>query len=392
MPRDDEHERKQMAATLVLNDRMSAVGTLAAGVAHEINNPLASVMLNLEILAEELRVAQAGLSAESVREMSEVVGEARQGAERVRKIVSGLQTFSRTDGDRRVPLDVQAVLDLSVNLAFNELKHRARLVKEYSEVPQVEADEARLGQVFINLLTNAAYAIPEGQAERNEIRLVVKTAKSGEVIVEVRDTGRGIPESLLGRIFDPFFTTKGIGEATGLGLSICHGIVASFYGRMSVESVVGKGSTFRVILPAAALAEHPLSLPPPPRRSKLTRAAVLVVDDDVMVGQTIRRGLAREHDVTVVTSGKEALTLIEEGKRFDLILCDLMMPTMTGIDFYAEISSIAPEVLDRIVFITGGAFTPAARAFMDRVPNPRLEKPFTAHSLRALARRFASKP
>jgi CheY-like chemotaxis protein len=274
-------------------------------------------------------------------------------------------------------------------MAFHEIKHRARVVKDFGEIPPVAADEARLGQVFINLFVNAAQSIPEGQVDKNEIRIITKTDASGRAVVEVRDTGRGIPADILSHIFDPFFTTKVIGEGTGLGLSICHNIVTDLGGEIVAESETGKGTTFRVVLPSASLESEPrepkkevVASPPPAGR----RGQVLVVDDNPMIGRTLRRVLADEHDVTVLTDGQQALDLLLGGKWFDVILCDLMMPNVTGMDLYAELSCALPQIVDRIVFITGGAFTPAGRGFLDSVPNQRLEKPFAPQSLRALVR------
>ncbi len=381
--------KAEMEARLILSDRMSSVGTLAAGVGHEINNPLSYVMANLELIAEEIRGIAAASPSARLNEMEQMVGEARQGADRIRKIVKGLRTLSRADEERRALIDVHAVLDLSINMAFNEIRHRARLVKDYSALPPVEADEARLGQVFINLLVNAAHAIPEGHADANEIRLVTKTEGSDRAVIEVRDTGCGLLADVQKRIFDPFFTTKPIGEGTGLGLAICHGIVTSLGGEITVVSEVGRGSIFRVVLPAANLhsveeVRLPVSVRPRPGR----RCRVLIVDDDPMVGGALRRTL-RDHDVVSLLSGKEALDQLRAGERFDVIISDLMMPEMTGIQLHAEVLALLPEMAEKMVFITGGAFTPAARAFLDDVPNERLEKPFDTHNLRALIQRFA---
>jgi two-component system cell cycle sensor histidine kinase/response regulator CckA len=386
----DVTAHKQMQARVVIADRMASVGTLAAGVAHEINTPLAYVTANLDMVAEEIRSMGDECPPARLRELETMVDDARQGAERVRKIVRGLRAFSRTDEEHRVLLDVRAVLEMSINMAFNEIKHRARLVKDFGEVASVVADETRLGQVFINLLVNAAQAIPEGRADHNEVRIVTRMGPSGRVVVEVRDTGRGIPAGALGRIFEPFFTTKDIGQGTGLGLSICYGIVEGLGGEISAESVVGEGSTFRVALPSAPLepvaqrrAEPVATAGPAAKKGR-----VLVIDDDPTIGKALRRALQTENEVTVLTQGREAIDLVLGGERFDVILCDLMMPQMTGMDVHAELSRAAPELVDRIVFMTGGAFTPSAQRFLDTVPNQRFEKPFVTQSLRAMVRGF----
>jgi PAS domain S-box-containing protein len=245
----DLTERKQMQARLLLADRMAAVGTLAAGVAHEINNPLAFVLSNLSFLTEELQVLAREMPEGRLKEFEEVLREASDGAHRVRQIVRDLKTFSRVDEEAPTAVNLQGVLESAIMMARGELKPRARLVRDYTEVPMVEGGEGRLGQVFLNLLINAAQAIPAGVPERNEVRVGLRS--DGErVIVEVRDTGIGIPPAVRARIFDPFFTTKPVGLGTGLGLSICHGIVTSFGGDISVESEPGHGSVFRVSFPA----------------------------------------------------------------------------------------------------------------------------------------------
>ena len=384
----DVTERRQMQARMIINDRMASVGTLAAGVAHEINNPLAYVMANLDMMAEEIGALES--SNPRMREVEILLNEARHGAERARKIVRGLRAFSRADEEHRTPLDVRTVLDTAVNMTHNEIRHRARLVKDYGEVAPVEADETRLAQVFINLLVNAAQAIPEGHADRNEIRVVTRMDPLGRVVVEVRDTGCGIPADAIGRIFDPFFTTKDVGQGTGLGLAICHGIVAALGGTITVESEEEKGTSLRVELPSAnvepnEVKEKPVVASRPPS----TRPGhVLVIDDDPMIGKALRMVLDGEHVVTVMTDGKEALELLLGGQSFDVILCDLMMPQMTGMDIYDALSRALPQLLDRVVFLTGGAFTSGARAFLDAIPNQRVEKPFAPQNLRALVRAF----
>jgi PAS domain S-box-containing protein len=261
----DITERKAMQAQLVMSDRLAAVGTLAAGVAHEINNPLAFVLSNLSFLFRELQGVASELPPGRIAEMEEVLREAADGANRVRQIVRDLRTFSRGDDDEvATPVNVQSVLESAITMARGELRTRARIVREYSDVPLVEGNEGRFGQVFLNLLINAAQAIPQGRPDQHEVRLVLRPA-GDRVIVEVKDTGVGMSPDVRARIFDPFFTTKPVGEGTGLGLSICHGIVTGFGGEIIVESEEGQGSTFRVVLPVAQpprARETPLMLAP----------------------------------------------------------------------------------------------------------------------------------
>ncbi len=282
-------------------------------------------------------------------------------------------------------LDLREVLESAIRMTFHELRQKARLVKAYRPVPNVWADEGRLAQVFINLLVNAAQAIPAGDTADNEIRVSLATGPDGQAVVEIRDTGVGIPVEVLGRVFDPFFTTKAVGEGTGLGLSISHNIVSALGGSMEVESVVGRGSLFRVILPPGApTAPSPAPAKPAPV-GEFGPGKVLIVDDDPLVAQTLRRAL-REHDVTTAANGRQALELLGSARDFDVVVCDLMMPVMTGMELHAVLARERPDLAARMVFITGGAFTPAARAFLNQVPNPRLDKPFSSDRLRAAVR------
>lgn len=393
----DITQRKRAQVELLQSARLASVGTLAAGVAHEINNPLSYVIANLDLMTEELRRLSSIVPADRLDELLAMAADAGTGAENVRRIVRGMKLFSRVDEERRVLVNVGSVIDVAINMAHNEMRHRARLVKCYGDVPAVEADEGRLGQVFLNLLVNAAQAIPEGHVGSNEIRVVTSTDAKGRVVVEISDTGAGIPPDVLGRIFDPFFTTKPIGVGTGLGLSICHGLVTELGGELRVESALGVGTTLRVILPAAQAKTHPVaggvaSVGDPDTAVQVrprARGRVLVVDDDASVGAVVRRVLAAENDVTVVNSGMKALHRIGRGETFDLILCDLMMPEMTGMSFHAALHAAEPAQCERVVFITGGAFSDGAAAFLDRVTNRKVDKPFDFASLRELARSFA---
>jgi len=386
--RDVTRQRKlELESKLAFRERMASVGTLAAGVAHEVNNPLAYVSVNLQCIAEDLRLHAASFPKPQLTELEAMVADARQGVERVQKIMGGLKTISRADEERRTVVDLKAVIELSISMTHNEIRHRARLVRDLGPVPFVLGDEGRLGQVLINLLINAVQAIPEGRADENEIRVLSRTDAEGRAILEVRDTGSGIAPAILGRIFDPFFTTKPVGVGTGLGLWICHGIVSTHGGELSVESEPGRGTVFRIALPpaeCAALADTRGDVAP---LSDRRRGTVLVVDDDAMVGMAIRRGLKR-HSVSVLQSANDALELIASGARFDVILCDLMMPDVTGMEFHQRLSALRPDVLHRVVFVTGGAFTPAAREFLEQIPNERVAKPFDMKGLRALVCRF----
>ena len=380
-------EQRRMEEKLLRADRMASIGALVAGVAHEINNPLAIVLANLDLLAH-LAIPPSGPAPRlDSAEIQETLRDAREAADRVRVIVAGLKTLSRPDELERGPVDLHRMLDFSIKMAWNEIRHRARLVKAYGPVPAVLGNEARLGQVFLNLLINAAQAIPEGHAGENEISIATRRGADDTVIVEIRDSGLGMPEEVLARIFDPFFTSKPVGAGTGLGLAICDTIVRSHGGEITVSSAVGQGSTFAVRLPATDGIPSCLQRTTPVI-AVARRARVLVIDDEPAIGIALRRTLQDDHDVEAVTSARGALDLLDSGRRFDVILCDMMMPEQTGESLHAELARTLPDQAERMVFLTGGAFTPRARAFLDRVNNLCLEKPFDGDTVRALCARM----
>ena len=380
---------------LIEADRLASLGTLAAGVAHEINNPLSYVLLNLDLaLRQAAQLGEAGPLTSRLKE-------ARAGVERVRVIVQDLKAFSRADNERRGPVDVRAVLESTIDIADGEIRHRAYLTREYGQVPPVAGDTARLEQVFLNLLVNAAQSMPEGEAAKNSIKVSTSLDPSGRVAVEIADTGSGMSPEIQSRIFDPFFSTKPAGVGTGLGLSICHGIVASMGGEITVKSELGKGSVFRVLLPVAASASTaegggpPSSVDPrsdgpkssspggapPPRRGR-----VLIVDDEPALAAALGRSLEDQYDIVTLSNGKAALERLRDGEEFDAILCDLIMPQVTGMDLHAALMRDRPAVAERIIFMTGGTFTARARDFLANVPNPTLEKPFELKVLSTLLR------
>jgi signal transduction histidine kinase len=385
-------ERRRMQEQLLISDRMVSVGTLAAGVAHEINNPLTVLIANLDFaveglgtLAEEARAsASPARVAALAAQAQEPLRGAQDAADRVRLIVRDLKSLSGAgDEDRYGPVQIRDVLERSIRMAGNEIRHRAGLVRDYGDVPPVNGNESRLGQVFLNLIINAAQAIPEGRADENQIRVATRLGEGGSVVIEVSDSGSGIPADLLPRIFDPFFTTKPAGLGTGLGLAICRRIVSELGGEICVESRVGEGSAFRVVLPPArGVVAAPLGSESPPVEAG-RRARILVVDDEPALCAMIVRMLGASHDVVAVTAAREALRVLAAGAQFDIILCDLMMPEMTGMDLYESLQRISPDQVGKIIFMTGGAFTPNARGFLDRVHNRRIDKPFTAKAVRS---------
>lgn len=375
-------EQTKLRAHLMVNDRMASVGILAAGIAHEINNPLTAVIGNLDIAVAAFRETNASKPDD---EFMQILRDAQEGAQRVQRIVRDVKIFSRAPDERKsVPVDVREVLESSLRMAQNEIRYRARLIKDFADVPFVLADESRLGQVFINLIVNAAQALEGGREGRNEIRIRTRLDRPRKrVVAEVQDSGTGMAPDVLKNIFTPFFTTKPAGVGTGLGLPICKRIIAELNGELEVQSTPGEGSVFRVILPIAA--ETPsmeldaVVIPLPSHRS----GKVLVVDDEPIITSIVCR-ILKEHDVTAVHSAADAIELLKRGLRYDAILCDMMMPDMSGMDLYRHVAQAVPEQAKVMIFTSGGLFTPKAASFLDEVTNARIEKPFQAQRLRAL--------
>jgi PAS domain S-box-containing protein len=390
----DVTECRALATRLTETDRMAALGTLAAGVAHEINNPLTYVVGSLEVAEQALEAASAPevtVDAAVLGSIRSHVANAREGIDRVRSVVRDLRTFSRADDDVRVPVAIDPVLSAALHLARGELTQHARLVTDFSGACTVRGNPTRLGQVFLNLLLNAAHAVAEAGGGDHEIRARTRRSATGDAIVEIEDTGVGVPLDAQSQIFEPFWTTKPVGVGTGLGLSICRGIVSGLGGTITVESTPGRGSTFRVTLPTTAetpTAPTPVPITRGPGPAK-PRARLLVIDDEPRLGQTLRLAFAGKHEVVLATSGREGLERIQREGPFDLVLCDLMMPDLGGIAIYEEVVRSHPELEARFVVMTGGAFTARAREFVESGKTRLLEKPFTVEALEALLAELA---
>lgn len=385
----DVTERHALRERLARQERLVTAGTLAAGVGHEINNPLTYVSANLEYVIDRLGTLAGELPSSTLSDVVDVLGEAREGADRITKIVRGLRSFARQDAPL-APTDVHTAIGVAADLAVHELRGRATLSMELGEVPRVLADEPRLAQVFVNLLVNAAQAFPEGDPEANRIVVRTRLLGDGRVEVAVADNGPGIAGDVLPRIFDPFFTTKDIGRGTGLGLAISHSIVASTGGEIWCSTEPGKGTTFSVVL-APATPSATTGEPERPRVEEGRRGRVLVVDDEPAVLRIIERTLRGEHDVVLHADSREALRALQQpDATFDAIFCDLVMPHMSGMELYLHARRHDGAVADRFVFLSGGTVDDGLTAFLAEVPNERLEKPFSNQQLRAVARRLAS--
>ena len=405
---EDVTERKRWQAQLAQSDRLASMGMLAAGVAHEINNPLSYLLYNLESVADDLPrlasamrtcldVATERVGAEewarltrpdadclhpaAMEDLRTRAGDALQGAQRIKEIVRGLGVFSRVDRDRAVPVVLHQVIEVAINMVFHEIKYRARLVKSYGKTATLLANDGRLSQVFLNLLVNACHAIPEGAVDDNEIG--VRTWQEGdEVCAEIRDTGGGVAAEHLAQLFEPFFTTKEIGVGTGLGLPISKAIVEEYGGRIQMESEFGSGTRVTVRLPTRRAVPRADGATGALKASRTEPGGrILVVDDDATIRKAIGR-ILRAHTVVEAGSGAEARATLEADAAFDVILCDVMMPAMSGVELHEWLATTRPALAEQVVFMTGGAFTPRARDYLATVGNLRLEKPVDVEHLR----------
>ncbi|MBK8255098.1 MAG: PAS domain S-box protein [Polyangiaceae bacterium] len=406
----DVSEKRQLLAELAQRDRLASMGLLAASVAHEVNNPITYVLLNLERLRADLPSIGGALSrlkddleselgvektnrlfARSgvqkalltIDMLAQRADTATDGARQVGRIARDLTAFARVENDERAGVDVNSLLEKVLDLAANELRFRATVEKDLGPIQAITANQGRLSQVFLNLLVNAAHAIDEGAPERNRVH--IRTWQSGaEVFVSISDTGHGIAPENLPRLFDPFFTTKQKGQGSGLGLSICRDILGSHGGSIDVKSQLGKGSEFILRLPIGNSDDRPTPNPVSSRSHTYEekKARVLVVDDEETLRATLQVLLEEHFDVTLVESGKHAFEVLQSDRTFDAILCDLMMPEVSGMAVHAWVAHNAPELLDAMVFMTGGAFTKHAAEFLESVPNKHIEKPFDVTDLR----------
>jgi PAS domain S-box-containing protein len=375
----DITERKKLESQLMISDRMASLGTVASGVGHEINNPLSVVMMNLELALKE--VQSTPVDSEGI---GEVLQEALSAAQRVSRIVRDLKIFSLGETSNLTPVDVHAVLDSAAGVLLNELRFRAVLIKRYaSDLPPVLAAEPKLAQVALNLLLNAVQSIPEGDVESNTV--VLTTEREGDCVrFSVSDTGSGISPEVARQMFTPFFSTKPVGTGSGLGLSLCYRIVTSLGGTISFQSQPGTGSTFTVSLPALLATEAAEPVQATSESAASGPGRVLVVDDEPGVCLVLKRTLGRDHAVDVCEDGLAALRAIQSGARYDVILCDLMMPQMTGLQLYENLAEQAPDQAARMVFLTGGAFTDSTRLFLEKTTRPVLFKPCPTAKLRAV--------
>lgn len=403
---NDVTERNSMRIQTLLSDKLATMGTLAAGIVHEINNPITWILSNLNFLKEHIKALQDGIdNLHTVTQRSnfnisvlqitnfmeelknqfisfqEVINDSLQGGEQVQDIIHNLKGFARTDDETEKDLvDIHEILNTAIKIATPEFKYRAKLEKNFADnIPMLFSNKGKLHQVFLNLIMNAAQALSEDHERPNF--LIISTQKTkNKVRVDITDTGSGISEENLTKIFEPFFTTKPLGIGTGLGLSICHQIIENLGGEIVVKSKLGEGSTFSVYLPVD---KARISLPQEPKKEEsFTPARILIVDDEPSLLKTLRRILETQHSVTGAGSGQAALELLSyDLDRFDIIITDLNMPDVSGIDIYRFLESKNRGLEHRLIFMTAGASTPDNQTFLSQIKNACIEKPFRREEL-----------
>ena len=381
---------KESEAHLVRSSRLAAIGEIAAGIAHEVNNPAASTLTNLELLhgdlkklAEEVKRPDTSVSSLVAalelfcNEARESLRDSLEGIQRIAFIVKGLRGFARIDGDDVDSLDINEVVQTAGNLVRHQIRHAAHLEFDLQANERLPASRGRLIQVVLNLLLNSAQAIEEGGGS------VIRVSTLGtrdSILLRVEDDGPGVPPEMAQRVFDPFFTTKGADRGTGLGLSVCADIVHRHRGTFRLCKGKLPGACFEAMIPLqTGLSPRitPTSSPPPsgpPLR-------ILVIDDEVMLIRAYRRLLGRQHDVVAAYGGEEALAILSCDQAFDLILCDLMMPGTDGVSVYEGLQLTYPELLERVVFSSGGPTSARAQDLLRRPGIVCLDKPISSEAL-----------
>jgi signal transduction histidine kinase len=361
---------------LGVTERLASVGRLASGIAHEINSPLAVTLTNVawvrEALPGALSHGHAPQAGPPAQELLAALAEAESAGHRMARTVRDLMSFAQEGADAAGANDLVTVLQHVQRLVAQEVSTRARLTLELPDGPVlVGGSSARLGQLFAHLILHAAHTIDEGRASENAVRVALRVEEGG-ARVDVSDTGHSLAPEAVAHVFDPFFAAwAGEGTAGGLGLGVCHGIACALGGDIEVESGPTGGNEYRVRLPGAA-SESRLALAP----RTGSRPRVLVVDDEPLVCASLYRVLARDFDVVPHTSARQALSLVRAGEPFDAVLCDIMMPEMSGIAFHEELSRLQPALAAEVVFLSGGAFTESSQEFLRTVPNVCIQKPF----------------
>jgi two-component system NtrC family sensor kinase len=369
--KEEQAQRRQLETRARMASHLASIGEMASGIAHEINNPLTAVIGYSQLLARHALPAEA----------SEAVEQILQGATRVAGIVQRLLTFARQQKPTRGSVDLNEVIRSTLALRAYALKTANIRVATRLDplLPATVADGQQLQQVILNLIMNAEVAMKTG---RQEGELVLASAVQGDrILITVSDNGPGIPYEIQDRIFDPFFTTRDDGQGTGLGLSICHGIINEHNGRIWVNSEPGQGATFFVELPVVSEPAKKMEPGPEGKEAARRKTRILVVDDEPSVCKLLQRLLEEAgHRVDAAPDGRTALECLAR-QRYGLILLDVRMPDMNGMQVYEKAKEIAASIAERIIFLTGDIMAPELQSLLERTGAPFIAKPFQAQEL-----------
>jgi PAS domain S-box-containing protein len=379
-----EEQLQHQQEALFQREKLAAMGSLLASVAHELNNPLSVVMVQADLLCEEVR-------ENTLPERIDLIS---QSAERCVSIVQNFLALARRTPPQRTQVELNAIVDEAMTLLAYALRVDDVEVHQdlADDLPPLWADRHQLHQVLINLITNAHQALRETPAPRRLGLTTCYDSLASLVILEVADTGPGIPPELQERIFEPFFTTKPPGVGTGLGLPFCRGIIEGHGGTLSVESQVGRGAVFRIKLPVEAIPVTEPTTPVPESLPPAQGKAILIIDDEPGIVSALAYLLRRDgYQVDTASNGRLALEQLQR-RAYDLILCDLRMPELDGPGLYRELEGRLPHLLPRVIFLTGDTLSPEAREFLEQAGVIRLNKPFRAAEVRRIVRRALQAP
>jgi CheY-like chemotaxis protein/nitrogen-specific signal transduction histidine kinase len=372
--------------------RLVSLGALLGGIAHEINNPLALVFGNLDILQRQLvglvnpkRAAGPFSVAVAMRALER----ARDGAERVAAVVRSASIFASADLAGEETLDVHALLESAIQVASSEIRHGANLVRSYRDAPRVYGNPARLGQVFLNLLLNAVYAIHDEGGSNHVIRVSTECEREC-VIITVADSATCLDAEGTESMFDATSAAYARGPRLRFGLAVSRELVQEMGGSIEYLPSQPRGASFRVTLPACERVSLPAPPPKPPTRLRSERPTVLVVDDEALLCELLSAMLADRYEVSAFSSPRAALAALLEHD-YDAVVCDVMMPTMTGMELFDAVVREHPRLAERFLFITGGAFTERARLFLKQTGRPVLRKPCARAELLEVIERIATR-
>lgn len=400
-----QEQKRAMERRLYQADKLATIGQITASIAHDISNPLAYVLVNLATLEELIPPIQAlikwainskrkkfPVDPETLKsiddDFEDLIEECLEGCQRIRDFVAELRNFFRMDSEAASRIDVNQALDASLRIVKNLINHRAKIKRDYApNLPLTYLNYGKLTQVFLNLLTNAAQAFEQADLSCNLVQIKTSCV-DGELQVRIQDNGRGIPPEIKDLIFEPFFTTHREEGGTGLGLTIVRECIENLNGSLSVESKPSKGTCFIVTLP---IYETPA--PSPTTKTISTagpRHKLLLIDDDRSLLRSLNRALSRTYEVVSTHSPRKALTMIKK-QSFDVVLCDVMMPELGGLQFYQQTLATKPELASRIIFMTGGTFSLGEERQLAELPNVVLSKPIDMEQLTSILQSYAQK-